>query len=57
MSHCICLQIADFKELDKAVKDAKSVVVVVRGVVGMKWSCAVGHRRTCTAAPHIFVSH
>lgn len=57
MSHCICLQIADFKELDKAVKDAKSVVVVGGGFLGSELACALGHRGTCTAAPHISVSH
>ena len=49
-SHCICFQIADFKELGKAVKDAKSVVVVGGGFLGSELACALGHRGTCTCA-------
>lgn len=41
-------QIADFKELDKAVKDAKSVVIVGGGFLGSELACALGHRGTCT---------
>lgn len=47
-------QIVDFKELDKAVKDAKSVVVVGGGFLGSELACALGHRGTCTV-PGIFV--
>lgn len=39
-------QIKDFKELDKAVKDAKSVVVVGGGFLGSELACALGHRGT-----------
>lgn len=37
-------KIKDFKELDKAVKDAKSVVVVGGGFLGSELACALGHR-------------
>lgn len=46
MYYCIYFQIADFKELDKAVKDAKSVVVVGGGFLGSELACALGHRGT-----------
>ncbi|KAL9971677.1 hypothetical protein ACROYT_G017875 [Oculina patagonica] len=37
-------KIVDFKELNKAVKDAKSVVVVGGGFLGSELACALGHR-------------
>ena len=54
--YCFYLQIVDFKGLDKAVKDAKSVVVVGGGFLGSELACALGHRGTCTE-PHILVYH
>ena len=55
MSHCMCFQIADFKELDKAVKDAKSVVIVGGGFLGSELACALGHRGTCTGQEEILI--
>ena len=52
MYYRICFQVVDFKELDKAVKNAKSVVVVGGGFLGSELACALGHRGTCTV-PHI----
>ena len=39
-------QIVDFKDLDKAVKGAKSVVIVGGGFLGSELACALGHRGT-----------
>lgn len=37
-------KIVDFKELDKSIKEAKSVVIVGGGFLGSELACALGHR-------------
>lgn len=34
----------DFKDLDDAIKEAKSVAVVGGGFLGSELACALGHR-------------
>ena len=42
--YIICSQIVDFKDLDDAIKEAKSVAVVGGGFLGSELACALGHR-------------
>ena len=42
--YTLCSQIVDFKDLDDAIKEAKSIAVVGGGFLGSELACALGHR-------------
>ena len=46
----VSLQIGDFKGLDQAIREAKSVVVIGGGFLGSELACALGHKGTSFAS-------